>query len=222
MALCVLAYGPAARADEETASREPRPQDYSELLRRLESLHIYNRQLERLIASQRKEMATIEEELTRIDDVNRSVTPLMVRMVEALAAFVELDLPFNIEERRARIAKLRELLEASKFSTADRYRSILQAYQIENEYGRSIEAYRSTLERDGRELTVDFLRIGRTAFLYQTLDESDAGVWDQAKRHWEPLDGSHRSAMRRGLRIARKQAAPDLIQIPLPAPKALR
>jgi hypothetical protein len=177
--------------------------------------------MERLVAAQHKEMATIEEELTRIDDVSQGVTPLMVRMVEALAAFVEIDLPFNMEERRKRIAKLRDALSAPKLSVADRYRWILQAYQIENEYGRTIEAYRSTLERDGRELTVDYLRIGRMALLYQTLDESEAGVWSQAERRWESLDGSHRSAIRRGLRIARRQAAPDLVKIPLPAPKPL-
>lgn len=222
-ALALLTHAHAARADE-TATEvavAPGAPNYGELLRRIESLHTYNRQMERLVAAQHKEMATIEEELTRIDDVSQGVTPLMVRMVEALAAFVELDLPFNMEERRKRIAKLRDALNAPKLSVADRYRWILQAYQIENEYGRTIEAYRSTLERDGRELTVDYMRIGRMALLYQTLDESEAGVWSQAERRWEPLDGSHRSAIRRGLRIARRQAAPELIKIPLPAPKPL-
>ena len=69
----------------------------------------------------------------------------------------------------------------------------------------------------GKKITVDFLRFGRIALLYQTLDGMEAGVWDQANRTWEPLDTSYRSAIREGLRIARKQAAPDLIRLPLPA-----
>jgi hypothetical protein len=98
----------------------------------------------------------------------------------------------------------------------------MEAYQIENEYGRTIEAYRSTLERGDREVTVDFLRVGRIALVYQTLDEADAGAWDQETRSWVPLDSSYRSAIRQGLRIARKQAAPDLIRLPLPPPESAK
>ena len=53
--------------------------------------------------------------------------------------------------------------------------------------------------------------------IYQTLDGSEAGVWNQQTRSWEPLAASYRTAIRQGLRIARKQAAPDMIRLPLPA-----
>ena len=65
---------------------------------------------------------------------------------------------------------------------------------------------------------MDFLRFGRIALVYQTLDGMEAGVWNQAEKSWEPLDASYRTAIRQGLRIARKQAAPDLIRLPLPVP----
>ena len=94
--------------------------------------------------------------------------------------------------------------------------------QIENEYGRTIEAYRNTLEIEGKEITVDVLRFGRIALVYQSLDESQTGMWDQNERKWVPLDSSYRSSIRQGLRIARKQAAPDVVQLPLPAPSAPR
>ena len=68
-------------------------------------------------------------------------------------------------------------------------------------------------------MTVNFLRVGRIALVYQALDESEAGVWNQRSRRWEPLDGSFGSAIRDGLRIARKQVAPDLIRLALPAPE---
>jgi hypothetical protein len=92
----------------------------------------------------------------------------------------------------------------------------MEAYQIENEYGRTIESYRGAVELAGRETTVDFLRFGRIALVYQSLDQADAGVWNQETRSWDRLDSSYRSAIRQGLRIARKQAAPDLIRLPLP------
>jgi hypothetical protein len=93
----------------------------------------------------------------------------------------------------------------------------MEAYQIENEFGRTIEAYRGTLQVEGKEITVDFLRFGRIALVYQSLDESMAGTWNKQEKKWESLDSSYRSAIRQGMRIARKQAAPDLIRLPLAA-----
>jgi hypothetical protein len=98
----------------------------------------------------------------------------------------------------------------------------MEAYQIENEYGRTIEAYRAPLELDGEETTVDFLRFGRIALVYQTLDASRSGVWNREARSWQPLDSGYRSSIRDALRIALKQAAPDLVTLPLPAPTDAR
>ncbi len=112
------------------------------------------------------------------------------------------------------------MMTRAAVTNAEKYRVIMEAYQTENEYGRTIEAYRSTLQRGDREVMVDFLRFGRIALVYQTLDGMEAGVWNQVKKTWEPLDASYRTAIRQGLRIARKQAAPDLIRLPLPVPPA--
>jgi hypothetical protein len=191
---------------------------YSAALRQLDSIRIYNRQMEDLIESQDDEMASLTDQLDRVEVVGRSVTPLMLRMIDALKAFVELDVPFLEEERTKRIEELRSMMLRSDVSNSEKYRRIMEAYQIENEYGRTIEAYRGTLDRDGREISVDFLRFGRIALVYQTLDESESGVWNQQTRSWQPLDSSYRSSIRQGLRIARKQAAPDLISLPLPEP----
>jgi hypothetical protein len=175
-----------------------------------------------LIDSQHGEMTQVQGELDRIDLVSRDVTPLMLRMIEALDQFVSLDVPFLPEERQERIREIRTMMRRADVSDAEKFRRIMEAYQIENEYGRTIEAYRSTLERGDREVTVDFLRVGRIALVYQTLDEADAGAWDQETRSWVPLDSSYRSAILQGLRIARKQAAPDLIRLPLPPPESAK
>jgi Spy/CpxP family protein refolding chaperone len=192
---------------------------YQSALRQHESLLTYNRQLDALIAAQEVERASLAEQTDQVELVSRDVTPLMLRMIDALNAFVSLDVPFLEEERTDRILDLRKLMHRADVTEAEKYRRIMEAYQIENVYGRTIEAYRSTLAQDDKEVTVNFLRVGRIALVYQTLDESEAGVWNQDSRRWETLEGSFRSAIRNGLRIARKQTAPDLIRLPLPAPK---
>jgi hypothetical protein len=93
----------------------------------------------------------------------------------------------------------------------------MEAYQIENAYGRSIEAYTGDLELDGTKRTVDFLQVGRVALLYQTSDRSETGFWDRDANTWQQLDDSYRTPVANAIKVARKQTAPDLLQIPVPA-----
>ncbi len=190
---------------------------YRGVLRQIESLRTYRSQMDEMIESQETELSALGRQLDQIELVSRDVTPLMLKMIHALEKFVSLDIPFLEKERMERVADLGQLMRRADVTEAEKYRTIMEAYQIENEYGRTIEAYRSTLVQGGKETTVDFLRIGRIALVYQTLDGSEAGAWSQATRAWEPLDGSYRNSIRDGLRIARKQAAPDMIRIPLPS-----
>jgi hypothetical protein len=143
-------------------------------------------------------------------------------MVTAIEEFVELDVPFLIEERTERAEGLRKLMTRADVTTPEKFRQVMEAYQIENEYGRTIEAYRDSLTIDGRESIVDVLRFGRIALVYQTLDGTRSGRWDQVSGQWVAVDPDLRSAVREGLRIARKQVAPDLVKLPLPAPSDAR
>jgi len=205
------------RIDEISDETETLFTRFSNTLRQIDSIRVYNRQMRELIASQEAELAMLGGQLDQVEVVGRSVTPLMLRMIDALDALVQIDLPFLLDERTERVAELRELMIRSDVTSAEKYRRIMEAYQIENEYGRTIEAYRSMLKRGDREVKVDFLRFGRIALVYQTLDGKEAGVWDRQTKSWVPLDASYRTAIRQGLRIARKQAAPDMIRLPLPA-----
>jgi len=192
---------------------------YRTTLKQIDSISVYNSQMRDLIASQEVELASIQSQLDRVEIVGRNVMPLMSKMVDAYESLVGLDLPFLLDERQERIADLRGLMKRSDVTSAEKYRRIMEAYQIENEYGRTIEAYRSTLDLGGREVTVDFLRFGRIALVYQTPDGTESGLWNQQTKSWEPLDSRYRGAIRDGLRIARKKASPDLIRLPLPAPE---
>jgi len=97
---------------------------------------------------------------------------------------------------------------------------VTEAYQIENDFGRTIEAYKDTLTLNGATREVDFLRIGRVALVYQTADGKYSGAWDQKSGQWIELDkGDYKNQIRFGLRIARKQVAPDLVMVPVDAPE---
>lgn len=191
--------------------------EYRRILQDTRSLEVYNRQVADLIESQKAEMASLEEQIEGVTAVSREIVPLMVRMIDTLEKFIELDLPFLPAERRERVAGLREVMERADVSLSEKYRRLMEAYQIENEFGRTIEAYRGELDDGGATRTVDFLRIGRVALLYQTLDATETRVWDRKQEKWVDLGDDYRSPARQGLRMARKQIAPDLLLVPVTA-----
>jgi len=210
------------RIDELDDETEGLLQDYRAELRQIGSLREYNAQLEDLIAAQEEELASLQEQIESVVLVGREVTPLMLDMLDSLAEFVSLDVPFLADERQQRIERLRTMMDRADVADSEKFRRLLEAFQIENEYGRTIEAYQGELELDGENRVVDFLRIGRVALLYQSRDGERLGAWNpraEGGGAWEELPGSYRGALREGLRIARKQKAPDLIPVPVPAPK---
>jgi len=195
--------------------------EYRVVLQRIDALRTYNSQVSELISSQEQEMGSLREQIDEVELVGREITPLMLGMIDAIDNFVELDVPFLTEERHKRIEFLHDVMGRSDVTDAERYRHIMEAYQIENEYGRTIEAYQGPLTIDGKTRQVDFLRIGRVAFLYQTIDGSETGVWNQKNRGWEDAS-DYASSVRLGLRMARKQTAPDLLKLPLPTAEAAK
>ena len=193
--------------------------EYRAAIAQLEALREYNAQLEKLIQAQKDEMVNIRQQIEDVTSIDRSIIPHMFRMIEGLEQFVKLDTPFLIDERRARIERLRALMDRSDANPAEKYRKILEAFEIENEYGRTIEAYEGKLEIEGEERTVNFLRLGRVTWLYQTLDRENSAVWSQEQRGWVDLDGDFDSEINTAFRIAKEQAAPNLLTVPMFGPK---
>jgi len=187
--------------------------------KKIESLNIFNRQLSAVIVSQNEELASLQRQIDDVEEVGRAVTPLMLKMIDSLDRFIELDVPFLAEKRKARIDGLRVLMRRSDVADAERYRRILEAYQVENDFGRTIEAYAGTVQKDGADVPVDFLRIGRIGLLYQTRDGAEVGAWNHKEGVFEPMDSSYFNWVSEGLRVAKKQSAPQLIRIPLPQPE---
>ena len=200
--------------DDET---DTLTREYRAALKQLASLREYNAQLEKLISAQKNEMVSVRQQIEDVTNVDRTILPLMFRMIDALDQFVKLDVPFLADQRKARVANLRALMDRSDANPAEKYRKILEAYEIENEYGRTIEAYEGQMDINGEDRTVAFLRVGRVSLIYQTLDGRDSGVWNNKARQFVDLDGDFDSQLRSALRIAKQQAAPDLLVVPVTA-----
>ena len=195
-------------------------EQYRSASHQTETLITYNKHLKDLLDSQEAEKTSLEQQLKDIENTQREIVPLILRMLDSLEQFISLDLPFLPEERKQRLTKLKAMMIRADVTHAEKFRRILEAYQVENDYGNTIEAYRADLKLNGVSSSVDFLRLGRVALYYQRFDGSETGYWNKEQKQWQTLSDNYRNAIRNGLRIARKETAPDLLTLPIPAAEA--
>jgi len=206
------------RIDELSREAQDMLAEYRAARDETANLKVYNEQLQRQVESQREELESLEQQLAQIDRTQEEFVPNMLQALDALKRFVERDVPFKRDERRARVEELNDMMGRADVTTAEKYRQLMSAFQQELEYGRTIDTYRGKLELDGEQRSVRFLRIGRVALMYQTLDQQRTGRWNPAENAWEPVGGAFRAAFEKAYRIAAEQAPPDLVKTPVNAP----
>ena len=195
--------------------------EYRRALADTESYTIYAKQLAAQVDSQNQEMNAMQQQLVEVETTSREVGPLMERMLETLEQFVALDVPFLLDERRNRVAKLKEMMTRADVTISEKFRRIVEAYQVEMDYGRTIEAYEAKLDDTADARTVQLLRVGRVGLLYQTIDGKETGYWDASAKRWV-VDDAYAHSFKEGIAMAKKTRAPEMLRIPVPAPKAAK
>ena len=173
----------------------------------------YNGTIEAQLRSQQSEIAALQAELAGMDATAAEVQPMLQKMFDGIESFVAADVPFLAKERAQRVSRLRELMGEADKPVGEKFRRLLEAYTIELEYGRTMDAYRDMLA-DGRE--ADFVRLGRISLMYRTTDGAEAGYWDNQKKAWVSAP-EYKRAIEVAYRIAKQTIAPDLITVPVPA-----
>ena len=194
-------------------------EEYRAVMKEVDGLLVYNTLLDRQIEDQEEELRNLRLSIDQVQFIERQVLPLLTRMIDGLEQFVALDVPFLIDERNERVENLTVLLERADVTAAEKFRVVMEAWQIENDYARTIYTYTDELEIDGTPREVDVLQVGRVALVYQTADGAESGAWNQRTRSWESVGDEFRNPIRQGIRLARNQIAPDLLLLPLAAPE---
>ncbi len=211
------------KVDAVVAGSQDRLIRYRALLKQIDGLKAYNEQLSTQIAGQENLLVRFDDSIAQAALIQRQIAPLVAKMVDSLDQFVDLDNPFYTEERQERLAFIRENLASADIDVAEKFRQIIEAYQIENEYGRKIDSYQSIVNLEGQDREVDVLRIGRVAMVCQTKDTKISARWDNTSQSWEVLDNvTYRNAIRNGIKMAKKQAPIDILALPISAPEAVQ
>jgi hypothetical protein len=197
---------------------QERFQEYLILQREIENLQVYNRLLDAQIEAQDRQIRDIRRSISQVTVIERQMLPLMTRMIDGLETFIELDMPFFIEQRRARVAQLRELMTRADVDAAEQFRVVLQAWQTEIDYGRFRDTYTAELNINGTRREVDFLVVGRVALLYITPDGRQAGAWDNDTRQWVPVGREYHDEIRQGIQSLSDPSL-SLFMIPVAPPE---
>jgi len=192
---------------------------YRAINKEIDGLKVYNRLMRAQVEGQSAVLEDISLSMDQVEVVNRQIFPLMERMIDGLEQSVKLDIPFLMQERSDRIGNLKEIMERSDVSVAEKFRKVMEAYQIENDYGTSVDEYEQSLTIDGATRSFNMLRVGRIGLFFQSDDTQVTGRWDNDARDWV-IDNSARNEVRKGLRMAKQLIAPELLILPVPAPEA--
>ncbi len=190
---------------------------YRAINKEIDGLKVYNRLMTAQTSGQQAVLEDLALSMDQVDVINRQIFPLMERMIDGLEQSVSLDVPFLMEERQNRVTGLKDIMERSDVSVAEKFRKVMEAYQIENDYGTSSEYYTQSLTLDDATRSYNILRLGRIGLYFQSDDAKITGRWDNTAREWV-MDDSARGEIRKGLRMARQLIAPELIIVPVAVP----
>jgi hypothetical protein len=208
------------RVEQVADQTEELLSQYTTVIKVVDGLKVYNSLLQRQVDNQEKEKGILNESIDNVALIERQIVPLMTRMIDSLEEFIELDVPFLLEERRDRMTRLKGMMERSDVNPAEKFRKVIEAYQIETEYGTTFESYKGSVDIDGTKQEVVFLKIGRVSLVYQSVGANHTGAWDIENKTWVPLSPeSYKSQTTKGIRVAKKQIPPDLLIVPVQTAK---
>jgi len=189
--------------------------EYRAALQEKETVALNVDQQKIFLKSQENEINSLRSQIDRVGEIQSQLLPMMLRMIGSLEAFIADDVPFQMEEREGRIAKLKELASDPNQSPAELYRQIMNAYQIELSYGNQTTSYSENVLINGEPRKVEFLRVGRVILVY-TDSNHKMHIYNKASGSYDDLADSFKLDVQTAIRIALEQKTPEVFPAPLP------
>ncbi|MDH3769148.1 MAG: DUF3450 domain-containing protein [Gammaproteobacteria bacterium] len=202
------------RIDQLYRQREQILADINTIEQEGSTFALRNRELETTIAEVNQSLAEIDADRQAVTGTQTGIIKLLRGMIDALENFIELDLPFELENRRAIVAKLRADLVGADISVTQKYQAVVSAYLNEVRFGHSNSVSQERIETPMGSRVVDVLRLGRAGLWFVTQDGTQAGRWDTHTRRWIDADTDPRE-VRSGIRVVRETSSSALVALPV-------
>ncbi|WP_368165701.1 DUF3450 domain-containing protein [Aeromonas sp. R9-1] len=183
--------------------------------RQLKDLASYNLYMRGMVVGQERDITRLQNQLAEVEETCHGLVPLLLKMQSDLEAWVAGDLPLRSADRAARLQNLKETLARADVSEAEKFRVLLQAYQVEAEYGSRLDVWQQHLALEGSERLVNVVALGRIALLAMTTDGTGAWRWSAEVKAWQPLDAAWHDAIGQAIALAKEKQTPSLLTLPL-------
>lgn len=169
--------------------------------------------------------AYLERKKESIDELKRrkqemrtlrmELEPYLEKVIQDLGSFVGNDMSFLVQERKDRLEYLKESMTDYHLSMSEKLRRVLEALQVEAQYGRSSEVKARSLRIDGQTMQAEVLRVGRVARFYRSLDGESLGRWDKRTKSWELLSSDFSRSLKKAMDMTGQKQAVELVDLPI-------
>ena len=189
--------------------------EFKDTVSEYEGLRRYDDQLEKIVFSQEEEINSILKQIDSLDNVNKEILPFLKETIDSLRKFVNLDIPFLKESRLARLDNLDSIILKSNVTTAEKFRKVFEAYQVETAFGNTIETYPGFIELECQTITFDYFRMGRLGWYYRSANGKESGYWNKFEDSLVHTNGKLNDEIKLALDIANRQTPPNFITLPV-------
>lgn len=181
----------------------------------VEHLRAEKSELETLVVQTRTRLAAKKKQLEDIRAIERDLKPFLEELLARIDSLPGEGIPFLLDERKKRSERLSVIFHDPEISISEKYRKIMEALQIEADFGITIETYQDTINGPHGELLVNIFRLGRLGLYYVYLDESGCGFYNIAEKTWQELPDSNIYGLLTAIAIADRLRPAELLTVPL-------
>ena len=188
--------------------------EFRAVLQQKDNIALFVDQQDIFLQSQNSEIESLNKQLGTVESIKQGMVPMMLKMTAAIEDSINSDVPFLMNERLARVDRVKAVLADPDVSPAEQYRQVLNAFKVEVSYGQGLDSYEGAHPTKPGNV-VNYIRFGRVAFVYMTKDESELALYNMNTKSWDQLGGSRALEMRQAIRIAKGEAAPAMVMAPV-------
>ncbi len=210
------------RINQLDDERSEMVREFRTILQKTDAAKLFAAQQAKVVESQRTELASLNDQLGRVDEITAQMIPMMLDMITDLEMFVAADLPFKEAERSDRLANLNTVMERADVPPAEQYRLIIEAYQAEMEYGRTVDTWDVDTTIDPNDpnsgaTKATMFQYGRVALVMLSGDERTAYRFNRGPegRGWEKVPGSYIADIKQSIKVAKGLTGQEVLYAPV-------
>jgi len=188
--------------------------EYRAVLQQKDNIALFVDQQDIYLQSQKSEIASLNRQLDTVEQIKQSMVPMMLDMTAKIEDTIKNDVPFNLDERLERLERVKQVLSDPDVTPVEQYRQVLNIFKVEVSYGQGMDSYEGAHPTTPGNV-VNYIRFGRVALVYMTKDESEIGRYNMETKSWDILGGEKAIELRQAIRIAKSEAAPKMVTVPV-------